>query len=59
MRKVYVKITQVEAVRRQTRLYEELSGELRRLRALRLSVSAEYRERRKIRWALLADWSKG
>ena len=46
VRKVYVKITEVETVRQQTRFYEEMQQELRRLVQLRHIASTRLARRR-------------
>lgn len=54
--KAYVKITQVATVRQQTRLYEELGTELRRLVKLRRATSARFAVQRATRRGLLLAW---
>ena len=48
--KEYVKATQVESVRQQMRLYEEMQSELRRLVQLRRSAPMRLVRRRVLRW---------
>lgn len=58
MRKVYVKITEVETVQRQTQLYGKYAAELKRLAQLRLALTARFRMQRAARREIVRTWAQ-
>ncbi len=55
--KAYVKVTDVEIVQQQIRLYEEQSAELKRLKQLRAVTSASFAQQRRVRRKLMQAWT--